>query len=286
MALIADLLGMGRKSASRTIADVELALARLQNERSAAQRAISAAIHERDELLLIDDSDKAIAKIDADTDRHRLTVERCDKAEPLLLAELQQLRSAAKQARWRELRTKYDVAALDYAKALRVLLEKMGVMMNANDEARREGFEREVQATFVAPARLLTVESLNVFEAEIERSRELPRPAPKPVVSRSGYFNPVENYFDPARKLGPPVGVIPSAPPAVEQQSKPATKPKPQRRRIVEPAGPGQTQFRVQRSGYSKTDDGQQYAEGDVVALDPGMARAAVANGALDGALQ
>jgi hypothetical protein len=45
-------------------------------------------MQEREMLLLQDDSDKQIAELDAAADRCRLTLERIEKAEPLLLAEL------------------------------------------------------------------------------------------------------------------------------------------------------------------------------------------------------
>ena len=180
MGLIADLLGAigGKKGASRTISDVETALARLADERAKAREAVARAMRQRDELLLVDETDARIAALDATADRRRLTLERCDAAEPLLLRELQQLRTEAKRAGWGALRTRYDEASVAYAAALRTAVERQAAMLNVNAEARRLGFEREVMAAFVPPTRMISVEALNEFETAIERAREMGRPAP------------------------------------------------------------------------------------------------------------
>ena len=142
MGLIADILGGLRangKPTRRTIADVEAALSRLASERTAAREAVTKAMRKRDELLLVDDTDRKIAELDAAADKARLTLERCEKAEPLLLAELAALRTEAKQARWRDLRAKYETASRDYTNVLREAVAKQGVMLSLNDEARSEG---------------------------------------------------------------------------------------------------------------------------------------------------
>ena len=268
MGMISDILGLGRpKSGPRTIADVELALGRLSAERTAARRAVDDARRERAELLLVDQTDERIAALDAAAHRAELTLERLDLAEPLLLRELEQLRSEAKQARWRGLREGYDAAAIDYANALRVAVEKMAVMLNLNDEARRAGFEHETQAAFIPPTRMISPDALNQFEVAIERAREMARPrsAPTPMPK-------------PAPAVDAPTKPI-AAPP---KAAKPI--PKAERQRIVEPAGPGQVQARVQRSGYEA--NGRQYAQGDIIALAAETARQAIQNGALDGVLQ
>jgi len=212
LGLIADILGniraAGAKPAPRALADVEAALARLGNERNAARAAVADAMRERDELLLVDETDARIADLDALADRHRLTLERCDKAEPLLLAELEDLRSAAKQACWQDLRARYDAAALEYANAMRGAIQRQAQMLNLNDEARRQGFEREVMSTFIPPTRMLTIEALNDFEAAIERAREMARPNPAP-----------------APRPAPKVAAAPPPPPAPRPKPKPAAAP-------------------------------------------------------------
>jgi hypothetical protein len=83
----------------RTVADAEQALGRLADERASANRAIIAAADERRRMLLANASDDAIVEFDKRVDALRLVIDRCDVAEPRLVAELEGLRCGARQAR-------------------------------------------------------------------------------------------------------------------------------------------------------------------------------------------
>lgn len=216
MGLIADVLGSlrpGGKKAPRTIAAVEAALGRLADERTAAREAVARAMRDRDDLLLVDETDRKITELDASADRYRLTLERCDKAEPLLLAELQELKTAAKRAEWAKLRERYDAAAIEHASAMRAAVATAAVMLDLNTEARSAGFEHETAAAFIPPARMLSVESLNQYEFAIERARELSRPV-APAVVAMPQPKPVAVAPKQAAKPTPaPVAVAPKPPP-------------------------------------------------------------------------
>lgn len=219
MGLIGELLGsLGGKKSARTIESVEVALSRLTAERAAARESIARAMADRDALLLVDGSDAKISEADAIADRFRLVLERCDAIEPKLLAELTALRTEAKQARWRTLRSRYDAAAIEHASAMRSAVETAAVMLNINDEARSAGFEHETQASFIPPARMVSTEALNQFEISIERARELARPAPPP----APVAPPPKVVAVPKQAVKPaPVAVAPKPPP------KPFTPPVP-----------------------------------------------------------
>ena len=181
MGLISDLLG--RKSvdgppAERTIGDVETALDRLRSERGQARQQIDDALAERERLLLIDASDKGIAAADRSADVARLALERCEKVEPLLLRELEDLRSAAKRERWRGFRKRYDEAAAELVVMLRRALQKKAELHAIYDEARRAGFEHEIVSAFAPAPMMFGPEGLAHFEAAAERAREMGRPAP------------------------------------------------------------------------------------------------------------
>ncbi len=186
MGLIGELLGnlrsSGAKSARRTIADVEAALSRLANERTAAREAVSIAMRQRDELLLVDETDQKIADLDAIGDRHRLTLERCEKAEPLLLAELESLRGDAKRERWRGLVERSDAALEAYLIAFRSAVEAGETLAKLRGEAQGGGFMVEMASVLPAEARVLGRDSMTLLEAEVERRRDaaMPRPAPQP----------------------------------------------------------------------------------------------------------
>src|SRR5580704_7333646 len=106
MGFISEILGAlwpsDAEPAPRTIADVEAALSRLAGERKAAREAVAAAMQARDELLVVDETDKKIAALDATADKHRLTLERLDKIEPRLVGELQGLRDARRRQAWQD----------------------------------------------------------------------------------------------------------------------------------------------------------------------------------------
>jgi hypothetical protein len=161
MGLIADLLGsLKGEAATRTIADVEAALGRLGSSEAIADTA-----SQRDELLLEDESDVRIGKLDSKLDKIRLVLERCDKAEPLLLSELGALRTRARRALWDRLRAGYDDQAVIYAAALRSAVEKLQLLVRLNEDARRQGFEAEVMAAFIPPTRMVSAEALLEFES-------------------------------------------------------------------------------------------------------------------------
>jgi xanthine dehydrogenase iron-sulfur cluster and FAD-binding subunit A len=84
------LLGRDGPSSSvkRTADAVEHALSRLADERASANKAIIAAADERRRMLLSDASDDEVAEFDKKTDALRLTIDRCEVAEPRLGAEL------------------------------------------------------------------------------------------------------------------------------------------------------------------------------------------------------
>ena len=261
MGLINDLLGAVSGKKARTIADVEAALERLASQRATAKEAVAAAMRQRDELLLVDETDKKIADLDAVADRHRLTLERVDKAEPLLLSELEGLRTEAKAALWRDLRGRYDQAALDFAAALRVVVERQHGMLAVNEEARRAGFEHEVQATFVPPARAINVDALNIFEAAIERAREMARPAPQA---------PAPRPAAPPPKAAP--RVVASPPKPVNASPRPAP-PKPAF--VATPDKEGNLEVVFLKSGI-ELPDGSRPKVGNVVKLTEKAAYAAV----------
>ena len=143
------------------------------------------------------------------------------------------------------------------------------------DEARNKfGPESQHGIVFAPHPFFLAADVLNTFDRELSRVEAVSTPRQPAAIAPPPVQLTKPKPAQPAKSA--------TAPNPAPVMAKPTTKRKP----IVEPAGPGQVQARVQRSGYSKTDDGPQYAEGDIVALPAAMARVAIANGALDGAVQ
>jgi hypothetical protein len=251
----------GGKPAKRPIADVEKDLQRLGGARADAREAVARAMRERDRLLLVNGSDKQIAELDLAADKARLVLERCERAEPLLLAELQGLRTEARQARWSELRLKYDAEARAYAGALRMAVEKQAEMIALGDTARREGFETESNATFTPPARLVSNDALNDYEAALDRQADAQVATAPPAIAAKAI-----------PKAALKLAAVPrSAPP-------PAVKPP--RQRIIEEAGEGRKQYVVVRNGIEV--GSRQLAVNDVVALEPAAAEPLLRSGSID----
>ena len=221
MGLVSQILGLPRPDGAaappppRGIAEVEAALSRLDGERRDARQALDRAKSARSELLLVDGSDKQIADLDADSDRHRLTLERCDKLEPLVRAELQSLQSEARRRRWQETSERYDAAARIFAGAFRVALEKWQSLIAMRGEALCKFTQTQVGGLIVPPA-VLTEDFLHRFEAELDRQRDFAarperrrasRPLRRPgseTYSRQGGLICLKGGASPPRAASPP----------------------------------------------------------------------------------
>jgi hypothetical protein len=270
MGIISDLLNFkpgGKRGA--TVADVEKSLARLAVGREAAQASISTILNQRRDALLADASDDAIAKLDAEADGHRLSLERFDLAEPELLAQLQNLRSAARRARWAELQRRRMDADRSYAVALRAAVDAFESLIRVSDDALNEGYASELGHSFATPPRIIDRVLCDAFEAEAERLREavagivpVANPAPaiieRPKVARQQ--SPLQHkvYLDQQPEVGPPK----------------------KREPIRETARDGEVLVSVMRAGY-ESPSGKQCLAGDVVAMPIDMAKTAVRNGAV-----
>jgi hypothetical protein len=196
--------------------DLAAAVMRIEGEKARAEAEMVALAARREALLMADDD----AGLDADergSEKAYRVAEKCR----LLLADLRPRIAAAKDAerqrRWRGLKSKYDAAAVEYANALRAAVEKMATVLNVNDEGRRQGFEREVMAHFIPPARMISADALNQYEVEIDRVREMARPRPAPAPS-------------PAKPVPTAAAPTPAA--------KPKPVPKPQKAAAPKPAKP------------------------------------------------
>jgi hypothetical protein len=229
-------------------------LSRLANERTAAREAVSIAMRQRDELLLVDETDEKIADLDAIGDRHRLTLERCEKAEPLLLAELESLRSDAKRERWRGLVERSDAALEAYLVAFRSAVEAGEALAKIRSEAQSGGFTVEMASVLPPEPRMLNRDSLTLLEAEVDRRRDAaqPRPAPQP---------------RPAAPPPPPKpATTASAKPVRAAAPKPAPAPAPPAAFVPTPGEDGLFRVRILKGGFERP-DGTQAKRNEILAL-------------------
>ncbi|WP_342360790.1 hypothetical protein [Terrarubrum flagellatum] len=222
--------------------------------------AVTAANARRRELLLVDDSDDEIAKIDAEADRHRLTLERLDELEPRLLARLHEAQTDARRRLWVSLREQHDAAALDFAAAFKAAIEKRDAMIAVAAEAHSASFDREAAARFPQLPLILTTDALQLFENALDRARDgdhvvvKPSPPPAPPKPRMAEKPaPAAPPEKPKKRQRPP---LPEKPPA------------------------GFIRVTCLKSGY-EAPDGEQLAVGDEIDLPEFIARRAAENSAV-----
>ncbi len=172
----------GAEGAARTIPEAEAALARLAAARSEAVAKIADGRDRRRALLLRDDSDDEIEKIELEAERARRTIERLDEAEPLFLARLQELRDEARRAEWGRRREIFMTTQIDLLATMRVFLEGHDRLTEQRGAAMAAGFTAEAAAWMPATPIVITRDAFNLFEAEIDRQRNAmqSKPAPQP----------------------------------------------------------------------------------------------------------
>lgn len=199
------------------------ALARITQERAEAERVITDSAERRRELLLVDGSDKDIAKLDADADAARLTIERLDAIEPGIHARLREFLDAARRALLAELRGIYleRISSLDAAMA--AALDEFDEYLEIVRQLDSAGFSAEARAFVVAPPTngaglVLTRGTLEHFRRSREAiadmpsaaaRRQTPRPAAAPRVAAPPIERPDPEYRPrpkraPSKVEGPP----------------------------------------------------------------------------------
>ena len=293
MGFISEILGISRSSSEaskpRGIGEVEAALARLREERSTAKEGIADAMRTRDALLVVDETDKKIAALDAAADRHRLTLERCEKLEPILLEELASLRNEAKRKRWLEISVRYDVEARAFAGAFRATLERWQSLIAIRGEAQNSGFASEAGALIVPPY-MLSQEMLDRFEAELDRQRDFAARKPEPKRQPAPTPPPQPKKPPPAaapRKdfaHRPESFVAPSAGPQLDETENPAQMFRKRNRELSRlgeaPLPEGQVGVRLLKSGIEI--DGAATWRGDEIAVPALQGRRLVENSAAE----
>ena len=125
MGVLEKIFGKGgaeKTEAFETVADVSAAVDRLNYEREMARAVVAEAATKRHELLLVADSDKKIALLEAAADAARMTLERLGAAETVLRARILELQSAKRRELFDQMVTVFleKESALDTALAAAV----------------------------------------------------------------------------------------------------------------------------------------------------------------------
>jgi len=188
-----------------TEAELIEALARLEAERRAAEDAAIEAQSRREKLLLEPDADEEIHQSARDLAAAELLVERLDALEPTLRNRLQDVRNAARAARWLELRDAYVAAAerhlaflRDYEATQRPLREAVIGPLMAEFPASVTQLHN-YPPPFVGDFILPVTGAVDQFAASLEQLRSMvfdPSIPPPPLFTR------VSALVDEARRTG------------------------------------------------------------------------------------
>ena len=160
-----------------TEAELVDALGRLESERRAAEDAAIEAANRRERLLLEPSEDEAIHAAGRDLDGAELLIERLDKLEPGLRRRLQDVRDAARAARWIELRDIYVAAAERHLAFLRQYEATQWPLREAAIRPLMAEFPASVMqlhndpSPFMADFLLPVAGIIDQFEASLERAR-------------------------------------------------------------------------------------------------------------------
>jgi hypothetical protein len=115
-----------------------------------AQNALAEAADAREGLLLESNSDTALDQLDRSIERHQRVVLKCDRIEPLLLAQLRDRRQAYRQKHFAALAERYRGAVSEYCEVMRNALALKREIAGIRAAGERAGFN-EARLLFDVP---------------------------------------------------------------------------------------------------------------------------------------
>ena len=214
-------------------AELSAAIARLEQEKSAAE-AEMAAIAARRQKLLLDDRDDELDRDERTAERAYRVVEKVDAALPDIRTRLAAAKSVERRAKWREIDAEFWAEMPKFVGHYAATLKSFEALAEIRGRAQASGFDAEARSMPSLP--LVSREMLSLLEAEIARHRAAavpqPKPAAKPAPTPSkfitGVYSPVDQMFAP--KAAPAVATPKAAPSTIA-----SVKPKPAHERIAKP---------------------------------------------------
>jgi hypothetical protein len=165
------------------VEEAERQLARLHEQRAAANEAVKAAVRRRAALLLEDGSDPDILAADAEADAQRLMIERFDAAEPLLHRRLGELRDVARAKLRQKLLAEHEAVTGPYVESARLAVAAAMRVQEARQALLAAGFRAEAESLPPPPPFIFDMEkvqrgvsalavhpSLDQFESQCARA--------------------------------------------------------------------------------------------------------------------
>jgi hypothetical protein len=154
-------------------ADIDAALAKIAQERAAAQSVLDGLDQRREGLLLADASESEIAALDREGDHARIRLEKLDVFEAEIHARLSELEGMEAETEWRRLFDARHAAACEFATSFNETCGRMFALRSATNAASASEIARAFGLLSEAPPLILSGESLQKFLRETEMMSDL-----------------------------------------------------------------------------------------------------------------
>lgn len=173
MGLLTEIFGKANNSDLTEVAAAEAALAKLRRARGLAKAEIDQAGEKRKALLLVDDLDKEIARLDEAVQAAELKLDRLAEAEPKLLADLAAARDRARREQFAEMRGRGLAAAAKFLASARIAGADYEAYFDVLREAHAAGFASEAMHMMPAAPFTILPDHLNAFDRAFEEKTRL-----------------------------------------------------------------------------------------------------------------
>jgi hypothetical protein len=154
-------------------ADIDVALATIAQERTAAQSVLGGLESRRENMLRADGPESEIAALDKEGDSARIKLEKLDMFEAEVHARLSELQGTEAEAEWRRLFDARHAAACDFAASFNAAIGAMFALRSATNAASASEIARRFGLLTEPPPLILSGESLQKLLRETEMMADL-----------------------------------------------------------------------------------------------------------------
>jgi hypothetical protein len=154
-------------------ADIDAALAKIAQERAAAQEVLNGLESRRESLLLADAPDGDIAALDKEGAHARIKLEKLDMFEAEIYARQSELQGIDAEVEWRRLFDARHAAACEFASSFNETCGRMFELRSATNAASVSEIGRNFGLLSEPPPLILSGEALQKFLRETEMMADL-----------------------------------------------------------------------------------------------------------------
>jgi hypothetical protein len=154
-------------------AELDAALAKIAQERGAAQSVLDGLDQRREGLLLADAPESEIVKLDEEGDHARIKLEKLDVFEAEIHARLSEVEGIEAEFEWRRLFDARHAAACEFASSFNETCGAMFALRSATNAASASEIGRKFGLLTEPPPLILSGESLQKFLRETEMMADL-----------------------------------------------------------------------------------------------------------------